>query len=94
MGIIKVLTSAIGGGLADSWLEVFEADNMGDNTVMTKGVAVRRDSKRNRNIKGEPKAVSNGSIIHVYPNQFMMLLEGGKVVDYTAKEGYYRVDNS
>ena len=94
MGIIKVLTSAIGGGLADSWLEVFEADNMGDNTVMTKGVAVRRDSKRNRNIKGEPKAVSNGSIIHVYPNQFMMLLEGGKVVDYTAEEGYYRVDNS
>lgn len=94
MGIIKVLTSAIGGGLADSWLEVFEADNMGDNTAMTKGVAVRRDSKRNRNIKGEPKAVSNGSIIHVYPNQFMMLLEGGKVVDYTAEEGYYRVDNS
>ena len=24
----------------------------------------------------------------------MMLLEGGKVVDYTAEEGYYRVDNS
>ncbi|MGI6772697.1 MAG: SPFH domain-containing protein [Acutalibacteraceae bacterium] len=94
MGIIRVLSSAIGGGLADSWLEVFEADDMSDNTVMAKGVAVRSSSKRNRNIKGEPKAVSNGSIIHVYPNQFMMLIEGGKVVDYTAEEGYYKVDNS
>ena len=38
--------------------------------------------------------VSNGSVIHVYPNQFMMLVDGGKVVDYTAEEGYYKVDNS
>ena len=39
-------------------------------------------------------AVSNGSIIHVYDNQFMMLVDGGKVVDYTAEPGYYKVDNS
>lgn len=33
MGIIKALTGAIGGGLADSWLEVIESAPMGDNTV-------------------------------------------------------------
>ena len=33
-------------------------------------------------------------MIHVYPNQFMMLVDGGKVVDYTAEEGYYTVNNS
>ena len=33
-------------------------------------------------------------MIHVYPNQFMMLVDGGKIVDYTAEEGYYTVDNS
>ena len=38
--------------------------------------------------------VSDGSIIHVYPSQFMILVDGGKVVDYTAEEGYYRVENS
>ena len=37
MGIIKAATSAIGGGLGDQWLEVIEPNNMGDNTVMTKG---------------------------------------------------------
>ena len=38
--------------------------------------------------------MSNGSVIHVYPNQFMMLVDGGKVVDYTAEEGYYTIDHS
>ena len=36
----------------------------------------------------------NGSVIHVYPNQFMMLVDGGKIVDFTAEEGYYKVDNA
>ena len=35
MGIIRAITQAIGGGLADQWLEVYEADDMGDNTVFT-----------------------------------------------------------
>ena len=94
MGIIKAVVSAIGGGLADQWLEVLEADSMGDNTVFTKGVKVRKDDKRNSNVKGTDDTVSNGSVIHVYPNQFMMLVDGGKVVDYTAEEGYYTVDDS
>ena len=38
--------------------------------------------------------MSDGSVIHVYPNQFMMIVDGGKVVDYTAEEGYYTVKNS
>ncbi len=90
MGIIKAVASAVSGALADQWLEVIEADNMGDQTVFTRGVAVRKGS----NTKGTENTVSNGSVIHVYPNQFMMLVDGGKVVDYTAEEGYYTVNNS
>ena len=83
MGIIKAVTGAIGGGLADSWLEVIESAPMGDNTVFTRGVKVRKGDSRNQNTKGTADTVSNGSIIHVYDNQFMMLVDGGKVVDYT-----------
>ena len=90
MGIIKAVTSAVSGALADQWLEVIEADNMSDQTVFTRGVAVRKG----QNTKGTDNTVSNGSVIHVYPNQFMMLVDGGKVVDYTAEEGYYTVNNS
>lgn len=94
MGIIKAIASAVGGGLADQWLEVIEPDEMSDKTVFTRGVTVRRNDSRNANRRGTQDTVSNGSVIHVYPNQFMMLVDGGKVVDYTAEEGYYTVNNS
>ena len=94
MGIIKATLSAVGGGLADSWQEVIEADAMQDTTVFCKGVKVRKNDKRNSNKKGTEDTISNGSIIHVYDNQFMLLVDGGKVVDFTAEPGYYKVDNS
>lgn len=94
MGILKAVSRAIGGSLADQWLEVIEADSMGDTTVFTSGVKVRPNDKRNQNYKGTAGVISNGSIIHVYPNQFMLLVDGGKVIDYTAEEGYYEVDLS
>lgn len=94
MGIIKAAVNAVTGALADQWMEVIEAGSMGDNTVFTRGVTVRRGDARNQNRKGTADVVSNGSIIHVYPGQFMMLVDGGKVVDYTAEPGYFKVENS
>lgn len=90
MGIIKAAVTAMGGALADQWLEVMEPGNMGDQTVFASGVKIRKGS----NTKGTDNVVSDGSVIHVYPNQFMMVVDGGKVVDYTAEEGYYTVKNS
>lgn len=90
MGIIKAVGQAIGGAFADTWLEVYEPNDMSDQTVFTNGVMTRKG----QNKKGTDETVSNGSIIHVYDNQFMMLVDGGKVVDYTAEPGYYKVDNS
>ena len=94
MGIIRAALNAAGGALADQWLEVIEADSMSDTTVFTKGVTVRSGDKRNNNKRGTADSISNGSIIHVYPGQFMMLVDGGKVVDYTAEPGYFKVSNS
>ncbi len=92
MGILKAAKTAISGALSDQWLEAIEPDDMGDNTVFSRGVQVRRGRGSNGN--GSEDMVSDGSIIHVYPSQFMILVDGGKVVDYTAEEGYYRVENS
>lgn len=93
MGLIKAATSMIGGGLADQWLEVIEPDDMGDTTVFTKGVKVRQDSKRGSNKKGTDDVITDGSVVHVYPNMMMMVVDGGKIIDYTAEEGYYTVKN-
>lgn len=93
MGIIKAAIGAVGGALGDQWLDAYEAANMGDTTVFTKGTLVRSGDRRSSNIKGTEDVISDGSVIHVYPGQFMMLVEGGKIIDYTAEEGYYKVDN-
>lgn len=90
MGIIKAAVQAMSGGLSDQWLETIEPYEMGEHTVLTEGIQVRRG----QNKKGTAQTVSNGSVIRVYDNQFMMLVDGGKIVDYTAQPGYYTVDNS
>ena len=87
MGLIKAALDAARGGLGDQWLEVIEPAQMGGATVMTRGV--RKSGK-----KGSENVVSNGSVIHVYDNQFMLLVDGGRIVDYTAQPGYYNVQDS
>ncbi|MEY8458045.1 SPFH domain-containing protein [Lactococcus ileimucosae] len=93
MGIIKAATSSLGGTLADQWLEVIEPEDMSDQTVMTKGVMVRKDDKRGSNRRGTSDVITDGSVVHVYPNMMMLLVDGGKIIDYTAEEGYYTVKN-
>lgn len=94
MGLIKTGLNSIGGGLADQWLEVIEPFDLSDGTVMTTGVQVRKDSKRQGNKKGTEGFISDGSVVYVYPNTMMLLIDGGKIIDYTAEEGYYTVDNA
>lgn len=90
MGIIRAIRQTIGGTLADQWLEVIEPENMGDQTVLTAGIRTGKGANR----KGGKDSISNGSVIHVYEGQFMMLLDGGRIVDYSAEPGYFTVDNS
>lgn len=90
MGLVRAAIKTVKESLADQWLEVVEAEDMGDDTVFCEGVKIRKGE----NVRGSDGVVTNGSVIHVYSNQFMMLVDGGKIVDYTAEEGYYKVDNN
>lgn len=93
MGIIKAAINAVKGGLADSWQEVIEPSPMGDNTIICPGQLISQNGK-SQNKKGNDNIVSNGSVIHVYDNQMMILIDGGKIVDFTAEPGYFQVSNS
>ena len=89
MGLIKAAVGAVGGQLADSWLDYIQAAEMGSTTIMCRGVQV--SNKRSSNKKGNENVISNGSKIVVGPNQMMFLVEDGKIIDYTAEAGYYEV---
>ena len=90
MGIIRAAVKSISSGLADQWLEVIEPEDMGAQTLMTPGVLM---NKKSQNRKGSRNVISDGSVIHVYDNQFMILTDGGKIIDYTAEPGYFEVKN-
>ena len=85
MGIIKAAAGAISGVLSEQFLDAVEPEKMDEHTLFTRG-----------KVKGGKKGdvISNGSVIHVYDGQFMILVDGGKIVDYSAEPGYFKVDNS
>lgn len=92
MGIIRAAINSIKGGLADSWQEVIQPRPMSGTLAMVPGEKVTHGTSQNT--KGTPNTVSNGSVIQVYDNQCMLLIDGGKVADFTAEPGYYQVSNS
>ena len=88
MGIIRAAVGSVTGALSDQFLEVVEPVNMGPQTLMTQG------KLKNKSGFASSDIISNGSCVHVYDNQFMILTDGGKIIDYTAEPGYFIIDNS
>ncbi|MDR2381989.1 MAG: SPFH domain-containing protein [Bifidobacteriaceae bacterium] len=95
MGLIKAAVAAVGGTLADQWLDAIgvPADLVKQDTLLIRGQSLRADG-RGSNTKGTADLVSNGSKIVVPTNMTMLLVDGGRVLDASAEPGYYTVDNS
>jgi membrane protease subunit (stomatin/prohibitin family) len=89
MGIVTAALGAVSGTLADSWLDYIQAQDMTATTILTKGEQV--SNRRSSNRRGSADIISNGSRIAVGPNQMLFLVDGGRIVDYTAEQGYYEV---
>lgn len=94
MGIIKAAAGAIGGALGDQWLETVEPEKIDNSILATYGTIVRKNDRRNSNRKGTEDVISNGSIIHVPENTYMLLVDGGKIISATDEAGYYQVDDT
>ena len=85
MGLIKAITGAVGGVLADQWKEFFYCDALDSDTLMVKGQ--KRISKRSSNTKGSENVISNGSGIAVADGQCMIIVDQGKIVEFCAEPG-------
>ena len=87
MGLVKAITGATGGVLADQWKEFIYCDALPADVLMTKGR--KKTTSRSSNTKGDENVISNGSVIAVAPGQCMIISEQGKVVDICAEPGEY-----
>ncbi len=92
MGLIKAITGAAGGVLADQWKEFFYCDAIENDILLVKGQ--KRTGKRSSNTKGEDNIISNGSGIAVADGQCMIIVEQGKVVELCAEPGEFTWDSS
>ena len=93
MGLIKALTGAAGGVLADQWKEYFYCESISENILVTKG-SKRISTRRSSNTKAEDNIISNGAVIAVNDGQCMMIVEQGKVVELCAEPGEFVWNNS
>ena len=92
MGLIKAAFGAAGSVLADQWREYFYCDSMSDDVLMCK--AQKRTGKRSSNTKSSENVISNGSVIVVNEGQAMMIVDQGKIVEFSAEPGAFTWDNS
>ena len=92
MGLIKAITGAVGGVLADQWKEFFYCEALDMDTLVVKGE--KRVSGRSSNTKASDNIISNGSGIAVADGQCMLIVEQGKVVEVCAEPGEYTYDTS
>ena len=92
MGLIKAITGAAGGVLADQWKEFFYCDSIDNDILMVKGK--KRTSGRSSNTRGEDNIISNGSGIAVADGQCMMIVEQGKIVEFCAEPGEFTWNSS
>lgn len=91
MGLLKAGVGALAGVLEDQWREYFYCEALSSDVLVTKGI--KRTSKRGSN-KGNDNIISNGSIIAINEGQCMMIVEQGKVVEFSSESGEYVYDTS
>ena len=92
MGLIKAITGAAGGVLADQWKEFFYCDSLSSNVLCKRGQ--KKTTGRSSNTKGDDSIITSGSVISIADGQCMVIVEQGKVVDVCAEPGEYKYDAS
>ena len=92
MGLIKAFAGAVSSTFADQWKEYFYCEALPVDVLVSKGHK-RVNGKRSSNTKGNENVISDGSIVVVNDGQCMIIVNQGKVVEFAAEPGAYKVDN-
>jgi len=100
MGLIKLISDVVGGGLnalggtinSSIWKEYFESGSMADGVLMKRGEKILVSG--GKNTRADDNLISSGSGIDVQEGQCMLLVENGKIVEFCAEPGRYTYDAS
>ena len=94
MGLISNVMGAIGDSVssvvADQYTEFFTCDSLGQNVLVRQGA---RRVRKGHN-QGDVEVINNGAMIAVPENTACLMVDNGKVVDFTIQAGMYTWDSS
>ena len=93
MGLIRAGLNAVGGTLASQWKEYFYLD------AMPEGVLAAKANKKTKGRFGgsrneDDNIISAGSVIAVNEGQCAMIVDQGKIVEFTAEPGEFVFDQN
>ena len=93
MGLISAATAAVGGTLADQWVDFFTAPAFDEQTLVAPGIFQGRKKDRGSNKHGSANIVSDGARIAVPENTAVIITDGGKIASVSTEPGYFIFHN-
>lgn len=90
MGLIKAALSSVSSGFGDQFKEFVECPQIENDVIIQRGVVKHGDGNKNFS----EGIISNGSTIAVPEGMAMMIIDNGKIVEFTAEPGTYTWDTS
>ena len=95
MGLIKAISGAIRSEMADQWKEFFYCDSMPNEVLLQKGKKRTGQTQMGTsNTKGSVDIITKNSVIAVNEGQAMLVVEQGRIVDFTCEPGAYTFEAS
>ena len=92
MGLLRAGVGALSGVLSDQWRDYFYMESMPADVLAARGI--KRETKRFGGSRNGENVISNGSIVAVNEGQAMMIVDQGKVVEFSAEAGEFVYDTS
>lgn len=89
MGLIKAIGGAISSNLKDQFKEFIVCPTTSEHFLIARGVI--KDEKNNNN--GTVNVISNGSTIVVPQGYAMMVVDNGKITEFSAEAGEFTYDS-
>lgn len=87
MGLIQAIKGAVSTTLADQWKELIYCDSLAADILVEKGV--KRIGDKSSNLFGSDNIITHQSRIIVNEGQALLVVENGKIVDFSVEPGAY-----
>ncbi|WP_084103308.1 SHOCT domain-containing protein [Demequina sp. NBRC 110056] len=90
MGFIQAAVGAIGGTLADQWIDfLLPPDNVPQTAVVFPAVPKGQNAGRGSNVRGSENVITNGSKIVVPEGMGLITFQDGRITNFVAEAGGY-----